>query len=116
MVGHQDAYVVRKHENLWFISDLLYGDPFRWRELASMNGINDPTTLRTGTKLTVPADGLRRHPRRYQIQKNDTYFYLASKHLGDFTRWTELERLNKVKPTELRTGMELVVPADFRQS
>lgn len=113
---HDDVYVVRKNDNLWHISGLLFGNPFGWKELASVNGINDPTSLRTGTKLSVPlpSDGLRCHPRRYRVQKHDTYISLATQYLGNSMRWTELESRNPVKPTELRTGMELFVPADFR--
>ncbi|MEB3335480.1 MAG: LysM peptidoglycan-binding domain-containing protein [Cyanobacteriota bacterium] len=116
MLIHDDVYIVRKNDNLWHISALLYGNPFGWKELAKVNGINDPTSLRTGTKLTIPlpGDGLRCHPRRYQVKKDDTYIWLATKYLGNSMRWRELEKLNPVKPTELRTGMELIVPADFR--
>jgi len=109
------SYDLSKNDTLWTISKALYGDPSRCGELARLNGIQDPTTLRTGTALRVAAEGLVRQPGRYVIKKNDTYFLLATNGLGNCTRWPELARLNPVPPTELRTGMEIVVPADFRQ-
>lgn len=112
---HPQSYVVSKHDTLFSISRALYGDPSRFGELARINGIQDPKTLRTGTALRVPADGLRRQPGRYKIKKNDTYFMLASVCLGNYTRWTEIAKLNDVEATKLRTGMEIVVPADFRE-
>jgi nucleoid-associated protein YgaU len=111
---HPDAYIVRKNDNLSNICQFLYGASYRWRELAAVNQIEDPTQLRTGTPLSVPSDGLIGHPRPYKIQKHDTYCELAARYLGAPTRWPELAKLNAVQPTELRTGMEVRVPADFR--
>ena len=31
-----------------------YGDPGRWREIAALNGLDDPTRLRPGTTLLMP--------------------------------------------------------------
>lgn len=112
---HPQSYVVSKHDTLWSISRALYGDPSRCGELARINGIQDPKMLRTGTPLKVPAEGLRRQPGRYKIKKNDTYFMLASVCLGNYMRWKEIANMNTVEPTQLRTGMEIVVPADFRE-
>jgi nucleoid-associated protein YgaU len=112
--NHPDPYRVRKSETLWLIAQTLYGRPSRWTEIASLNGITDPLQLRTGTALTVQADGLRSHPRRYTIQKNDTYIGIAAVHLGNSARWNEIACLNSVRPTALRTGMEVNVPLDFR--
>ncbi|HEV2755275.1 MAG TPA: peptidase M23 [Actinomycetota bacterium] len=33
------------------------GDPARWRSIAELNGIDDPMTVRPGTRLLVPARG-----------------------------------------------------------
>lgn len=111
---HPEPYIVRKNDNLWSIAQSLYGMGLRWREIAAMNAIDDPTQLRTGTLLSVPTDQLLHHPRPYTIKKHDTYFKLASDHLGNFTRWPDIAKLNTVGPTQLRTGMNVNVPLDFR--
>ena len=90
MTIHPDPYVVRKNDTLWGIAYSLYGRPSLWEDLAHLNGISNPSGLRTGTALRVAADGLR----RYRVQKNDTYYELAAKRLGSHQRWPELARLN----------------------
>jgi Uncharacterized protein containing LysM domain len=45
---------VQPGETLDRISARYYGDSTRWRELANVNGIEDPLALRPGTLLTVP--------------------------------------------------------------
>jgi LysM domain len=112
---HPQSYIVSKHDTLWSISRALYGDPSLCGELARINDIQDPKMLRTGTALRVPSDRLRRRPSLYTIKKGDTYFMLASVGLGNFTRCTEIADLNQVEATKLRTGMQIVVPADFRE-
>jgi nucleoid-associated protein YgaU len=116
MTTHPDPYVVRKHDCLWDIAYRLYGRPSLWWDLAALNGISNPAGLRTGTALGVPTDGLKQHPRRHRVQKNDTYYDLAGSRLGNSARWPELARLNPQQPNQLRTGMELNVPLDFRHS
>jgi len=116
MTTHPDPYVVRKNDTLCDIANRLYGRPSLWWDLATLNGISNPTGLRTGTALRVPADGLKQHPRRHRVQKNDTYYDLAASRLGNPGRWPELARINPQQPHELRTGMELNVPPDFRLS
>lgn len=113
---HPDPYIVSKNDTLWVISWALYGTPSRHGELAQINGIADPTNLRTGTALSVPIDGLRCTPRRYKIKKDDTYLKLAIEHLGNSSRWSDIAKLNSVEPTKLRTGMDIFVPGDFRYS
>ena len=97
MTIHPDPYVVRKNDTLWGIAYSLYGRPSLWEDLAHLNGISNPSGLRTGTALRVAADGLR----RYRVQKNDTYYELAAKRLGSHQRWPELARLNPLQPHEI---------------
>lgn len=48
---------VQPGETLDRISARYYGDPTRWRELATTNGIEDPLAIRAGTLLNVPRKG-----------------------------------------------------------
>jgi hypothetical protein len=48
---------VQPGETLDRISAQHYGDPTRWRLLATANGIEDPLSLRPGTVLSVPKLG-----------------------------------------------------------
>lgn len=48
------AFTVQSGDTLWAISQDLLGDGNRWREIADVNGIRDPRTIRPGQTLTVP--------------------------------------------------------------
>lgn len=50
---------VQPGETLDRISARYFGDPTRWRELASLNGVEDPLTVRPGTLLNVPRGNRR---------------------------------------------------------
>lgn len=51
-------------------------------------------------------------PRTYRVQSGDSFESIARTVLGDVGRRAELERLNPtVKPTRMRVGQELVLPA-----
>ncbi|WP_053207953.1 LysM peptidoglycan-binding domain-containing protein [Jiangella muralis] len=48
------TYVVKKGDTLWEISRKFLGDPYRWKEIAKLNGVKDPRKLQIGHKLTIP--------------------------------------------------------------
>lgn len=49
------SYTVRRRDTLWSIAEKIYGDGFRWKELAEANDIRDRTQLKIGTKLKLPS-------------------------------------------------------------
>lgn len=51
---NEQIHVVTEGETLWGISDYRYGDPTKWRTIASENGISNPRTLQPGTELIIP--------------------------------------------------------------
>jgi nucleoid-associated protein YgaU len=48
------SYTVVEGDTLWSISEKVYNDGFKWKEIADANKISDATTLEKGTKLTIP--------------------------------------------------------------
>lgn len=48
------TYTVKRGDTLSAIAGRLLGDPDRWREIASSNGIRDPRKLKVGTRLKIP--------------------------------------------------------------
>jgi Contractile injection system tube protein/LysM domain len=48
------AHVVQRGESLDRLAARYYGDPFRWRPIADMNGIRDPFSLKPGRVLDIP--------------------------------------------------------------
>ncbi len=50
----RNAHTVREGDSLATIAYREYGDPARWRDLAEVNGIDDPLRLRPGQVVLVP--------------------------------------------------------------
>lgn len=53
--GHARTYTVQRGDTLSGIAAAQYGDPGRWREIATANGISDPRAIQPGTPLSLPA-------------------------------------------------------------
>ncbi|MCB9728361.1 MAG: LysM peptidoglycan-binding domain-containing protein [Deltaproteobacteria bacterium] len=51
---HAKLYTVKRGDTLQAIAHAEYDDPREWRRIADTNGIDDPMTLRPGSKLLVP--------------------------------------------------------------
>ena len=49
------AHTVRDGDTLQSIAYTRYGDPTAWRTIAEANRIDDPMSLRRGTRLSIPA-------------------------------------------------------------
>lgn len=47
------TWLVRSGQTLWSIAAAHFGDGSRWRELAVLNHISDPRTLRAGVVLRL---------------------------------------------------------------
>lgn len=54
-LASRDMHVVVAGDTLHSVAYRAYGQPGLWREIAEANGIDDPTRLRPGTALLVPA-------------------------------------------------------------
>ena len=46
---------VRQGDSLWAMASNEYGEAAQWRQIAAVNGIDNPRLLRTGDSLVVPA-------------------------------------------------------------
>lgn len=49
------TYVIKQGDTLWALAQKHFGDGTRWREIASVNGIMDPTTLQIGQEIIIPS-------------------------------------------------------------
>ena len=115
------THVVAAGETLGEISQKYYGTGKNWKKIADANKV-DPSELKVGQKLTIPAietasttatpaPELASGERNYTVQKNDSYYSIAKKELGNAARWKELEKLNNVPADELRVGKVIKLPA-----
>ena len=117
----EQVHVVKRGDTLAEISKRYYGTTKHWKLIKEANKV-DPDGLHEGEKLTIPAlpasatattassaptgDGTA-----YVVQKEDTYYKIAKRELGDPSRAKEIEKLNKIPAADLRPGMKLTLPA-----
>lgn len=78
-----NVHIVQAGENLYRIA-LRYG--ITWQELAQLNGITDPTTLRVGQRLILPRGATSAQPpapsgtRTHVVQPGDTLYAIAARY------------------------------------
>jgi len=78
-----NVHIVQAGENLYRIA-LRYG--ITWQELAQLNGITDPTTLRVGQRLILPGGTIGTQPpappgtRTHVVQPGDTLYGIAARY------------------------------------
>lgn len=49
-------WVVKEGDSLWFIAYKEYGDPYKWRQIAFANNIENPRKLTPGQELIIPTE------------------------------------------------------------
>ncbi len=129
-------YVVQPNDSMWTISQRWFGDPNRWREIASGNPDINPERLEVGQRLQLPARddnrvvGLNRAasipasrsmtpvpagPRRYYtVRAGDTLSTIAMDEFKGQVAWREIYQANRVAiggdPDRLKVGMKLRIP------
>jgi len=50
----QETYTVAKGDSLWKISVKLYGDGYKWTEIANANGLKNPNLIHSGNVFVIP--------------------------------------------------------------
>jgi nucleoid-associated protein YgaU len=125
-------YVIKSGDTLEAIARSQLGDGQKWRAIVAANpGIN-PTNLKIGQKIRLPAgeavaskDGPgaaapaatsgAASGNTYTVQRGDTLVALSRKFYGNDTEWKRILDANKSllggDPAKLKPGMKLAIPA-----
>ena len=120
------TYEVKAGDDLWTISEKIYGSGYNWVDLASANKMENPQLLFVGTKLTVPdvkvkvvvenakeAEG-NANPITtvtYTVQKGDYLWNIAVRAYGDGFKWVEIAKANNLtNPDIIHSGNTLKLP------
>jgi len=131
-------YVVRRGDTLERIARHQLGDARRWGEIAALNGLRKPYTIREKQTLVLPqgahpapvadvtapattrpaprpaqsSSAARPSGRTYVVRSGDVLSVIAERELGSSRRWREIVDLNPgLDPMKLHVGAELAIPA-----
>ena len=98
----KQEYKVVAGDSLSKISEKLYGNQELWPVLARENNIINPNVIFVDATLKIPAKSNAEKLKAemaitsYKVQSGDTLFLIAEKVYGDGSKWTVLDRANKV--------------------
>lgn len=124
------SYTVKSEDDLWHISESLYGSGYNWVDLANANKLFDPSMLYSGTVLVVPnvksvvvAQNINQDQTQitqsenkitgatYKIQKGDDLWDVAVRAYGDGYKWVEIAKANNlVNPDVIHSDNVLKLP------
>jgi nucleoid-associated protein YgaU len=123
-VAEAKVHVVKSGEYLSDIAQQYLGSAKRWPELIKANPGLNPSALKVGQKVNIPAAaspasdaGVAVTPvapgeRTYTIAKGDTLYGIAEKELGHGSKWKEISTLNNgLSAGDLKVGKVIKLPA-----
>jgi putative chitinase len=124
-VKYPKTYTVNQGENLWSISEKIYGSGYNWVDLAKANNLENPDILYVGTKLLIPnvtpkiVDNMASEKNAikpitgssYTVQKGDYLWSIAVRAYGDGYKWVEIAKANNLaNPDIIHSGNILKLP------
>lgn len=123
----QKNYVVKEGDDLWKISENVYGSGFNGYDIAVYNKIPEPYILSTGQVLKIPVVTQKRPTQgetssistsqvtfnggKYIVQLGDDLGIIAQKVYGDPEMWLKIAQANNLtNPNIIEVGTVLNIP------
>ena len=129
-------YIVKKGDNLWKIAVAVYGDGYKWTEIAKENKLTNPGIIEKDQKLILPKiesketsvaieatdkseivgkgeSNTLTEQKEYTVVKGDNLWKICVANYKDGYKWTKVWELNKkvlLNPSSLEIGMKLILP------
>lgn len=117
-------YEVKEGEDLWSISEKLYGSGYNWVDLAEVNKLDNPSLIYVGTKLAIPEvkpkviiaeankdQKVSIKTDSYTVVEDDNLWEIAVRAYGDGYKWVEIAKANNLEnPDLIFAGNTLKLP------
>ena len=103
-------YEVKKGDNLWEISEKVYGNGYLWTEVYSANKeiIRNPDNIEAGLKLTLPK--LQVKVTAYEVKAGDSLSAIVESTCGSGYGWNEAATANHLdNPSLIYPGQSLKI-------
>lgn len=126
-------YVVKPNDSLWLIAGTVYGNGYKWVDIASANNLTNPSTIFSGDKLFLPnapqpstlgeiekatitppsspvVEGTITTT-TYTVEKGDTLWDIAERAYANGYKWTDIAKVNNLaNPGLIFSGNVLTLP------
>lgn len=117
----ENVYEVKAGDELFKIAEKVYGDGYKYVEIAKENDIKNPDEIEVGTKLKLPKLESKQvyaaKPTvsgQYTVVSGDHLWKIAVAQYGDGYAWVKIYDANKKligrNPNEIEKGMVLALP------
>ncbi|OGH02476.1 MAG: hypothetical protein A2798_02370 [Candidatus Levybacteria bacterium RIFCSPHIGHO2_01_FULL_37_17] len=121
--NEEKTYTVKEGDDLWHISEGLYGSGYNWQDLAKANKISNPNIIVPGTKLSVPKVEVKERTiteavrdntitgNSYSVIEGDNLWSISIRAYGDGYKWPEVAKANNLQnPDRIYVGIVLKLP------
>lgn len=125
------SYTIKSGDTLSTIAGEFYKDTRKWKAIADANPGIDPSRLKIGQVIKIPAEGgvarqattvaerasaaSKSSGSTHTVAKGETLAAIAERYLGSKGAWKRLYEANKATvgndPAKLKVGTKLVIPA-----
>lgn len=106
------VYTVKSGDTL---SDIAAKYGTTYQKLAAYNGITNPNLIHVGQKIKIPEKGAaisNSHYTIYTVVSGDTLWDIATKFLGNGSRYKDIKKINALNSDTLIIGQFLKIPTE----
>ncbi|MFH1187056.1 MAG: LysM peptidoglycan-binding domain-containing protein [Candidatus Levyibacteriota bacterium] len=110
------TYEVKKGDDLWSISEKIYGSGYNWVDLVKENNLSNPEIIYVGAKLSIPDVEVKNPEKetvmeivsakpitgdKYTVQEGDNLWDISVRAYGDGYKWVEVAKANNIVNADL---------------
>jgi putative chitinase len=121
-------YTIKQGDDLWSISEKLYGSGYNWVDLEKANNLPNPNSINSGNELSVPKvkvikiaedtnnqtasqQGAAITGNKYTVVQGDFLWSIAVRAYGDGYRWVDIAKANNLEnPDLIYSDNVLIIP------